>query len=704
MRQTAPAVLVAALALAIAGAAPAASHRAADSGEGPVLVKDICPDTFDGVQDWFIPKNFVSSANGTLYFTAPYCSDEGGVSLGELWRSDGTNTGTTFVDGPQFDTTVADVLAVGDTIFFSRVNNWDWEPYHWELWKSDGTDAGTTMLKAFPTVAVNTGQFTRVGTTLFFVVTDSDSSALWKSDGTEAGTVMVKEIGQTPHSGPSDLKAVGDTLFFDGPGGFWRSDGTADGTMVVASTSLGRATLVGDTFFFVGNDGVHGQELWKSDGTDAGTTMVKDINPGFLPSVPAYITDFGGVAIFRASDRAGDDGLWRSDGTEAGTTMIKKVAPSVGCPPWSADYATANGTLYFAGDDGVNGVELWRTDGTPDGTTMVKEIRPGFDGLSPRSSDPCDLTDVSGTIYFIADDGVHGRQLWRSDGTDASTTMVEDVNPPSYLYPQSLSAVGGTLFFVAYDGAAYSPELWKTSPPNVAIAAFTPTRGLVGTAVTVRGTGMNEPTAVTLNGTNATIASASPTSVKFSVPQGASSGKIAVTTRRGTATSADTFSVIARPTITGFTPISAGIHATVTVTGTDLDVATTVTLGGMPVPFAAVSPTRLTFTVPSGAAGGAITVTTPAGTRTTTTSFTVLPPPTITGFSPASGPVGTTVTVTGTNLVGTVGVMIGHIVTVPISVNDNQIVFTVPPGASTGTITILNEAGAAKGGTFTVTG
>ncbi len=71
-----------------------------------------------------------------------------------------------------------------------------------------------------------------------------------------------------------------------------------------------------------------------------------------------------------------------------------------------------NGTLYFRANDGTNGYELWKSDGTSAGTVLVRDILLGAYGSNPRS-----LTNVNGTLYFQATDGSSGYELWKSDGT-----------------------------------------------------------------------------------------------------------------------------------------------------------------------------------------------------------------------------------------------------------------------------------------------
>src|SRR2546425_8174835 len=100
-----------------------------------------------------------------------------------------------------------------------------------------------------------------------------------------------------------------------------------------------------------------------------------------------------------------------------------------------------NGTLYFAGDDGTTGPELWKSDGTTAGTVLVKDIYTGSSTFNYNghyyghfhqhykilnSSRPDNLTNVNGTLFFVADDGMHGRELWKSDGSATGTVLVKD--------------------------------------------------------------------------------------------------------------------------------------------------------------------------------------------------------------------------------------------------------------------------------------
>ncbi len=106
--------------------------------------------------------------------------------------------------------------------------------------------------------------------------------------------------------------------------------------------------------------------------------------------------------------------------------------------------------IYFTADDGFNGVELWRSDGTAGGTILVADINPLLDGAA--SSEPRNLTVVGNTLYFTANDGTNGRELWRLNlaSPGAEPALVTDINPAGSSNPSNLVALpSGTLFFQA---------------------------------------------------------------------------------------------------------------------------------------------------------------------------------------------------------------------------------------------------------------
>jgi len=194
------------------------------------------------------------------------------------------------------------------------------------------------------------------------------------------------------------------------------------------------------------------------------------------------------------------------------------------------------------------------------------------------------------------------------------------------------------------------------------------------------GTFFTGATSVTFNGTpDPSFVVNSPTDITAHVPAGATTGTIAITTQAGTATSSGSFTVIPTPTISSFTPTSGPVGTSVDIQGTNFTGATSVTFNGTADPsFIVNSPTDITAHAPSGATSGPISVTTPGGTATSPSSYTVIAPPKITGFSPTSGHLGQQVTITGKNFTGVTGVKLGT-VSAKFSVNTpTKITVTVP--------------------------
>jgi hypothetical protein len=229
------------------------------------------------------------------------------------------------------------------------------------------------------------------------------------------------------------------------------------------------------------------------------------------------------------------------------------------------------------------------------------------------------------------------------------------------------------------------------------ITGFTPASGPVGVSVTISGSKFSGTTAVKLNGVGAAFTVNSSTNILATVPAGATSGKIAVTTAGGTATSAANFTVTTAPAISGFSPSGGNIGTPVTVTGANFTGTTNVTFGGVSAAFTVNSASQITATVPAGAVTGKIRVTSPSGLDETPGLFTVTAIPVISGFTPASGSIGGSVTITGANFVGVSAVTFNGVSAVsPVVVSAAQITATVPAGASTGPIGVATANGTAQ--------
>ncbi|QUW01564.1 IPT/TIG domain-containing protein [Chloracidobacterium sp. MS 40/45] len=328
-------------------------------------------------------------------------------------------------------------------------------------------------------------------------------------------------------------------------------------------------------------------------------------------------------------------------------------------------------------------------DGTAtSGTNFVVILPPTIASFSPTSGPVGTSVTITGTNFT-------GTTDVRFNGVSATFTVVTSTQITATV---PAGATTGPITVTNPAGTATSGTSFVVILPPT-IASFSPTSGLIGASVTLTGTNFTGTTDVRFNGVSATFTVVTSTQITATVPVGATTGSITVTNPAGTATSGTSFVVILPPTIASFSPTSGLIGASVTLTGTNFTGTTSVRFNGVTAVFTVNSNTQITATVPAGATTGPITVTNPAGTATSGTSFVVILPPTLASFSPASGLIGTSVTLTGTNFTGTTDVRFNG-VTAVFTVNSNtQITATVPAGATTGPITVTNPAGTATSGT-----
>lgn len=544
--------------------------RTNGTSAGTRLVRDIAPGPpgSDSNAASYGTPGFISPAVGGFQLLAA----DDGVHGRELWRTDSTEAGTSLVaditPGPS-GSDVFSLAAAGGYFFFAAAG---------ELWRSDGTATGTQTfggLQGLPSalgsdvsIAGTDGLWKSDGASLELIddgarppglpvsyltaaagrvfFTDPDRRTLWVSDGTDSGTA---HLGDFSSVGP--LWSAGRRVYFSpeehstgtDP---WSSDGSAAGTIPVAGFEGGGAadfTAVGGRVFYSAADDAHGFELWTLDGGTESPRLVADLEPGFASSSPSHLTVFGRSLVFTREDNVG--GLWRSDGTTAGTTKffaarVDQIAAGAdrlwftgydtvsyglwitdatpggtvklasnpgsvwlmtpagrrlfyfvggGAFPelWTSDgtpqgthsirafkelYGIAagpGGTAFIAANDGVHGRELWHSDGTADGTALVRDILPGT-----GSSEPQSLLAVDGLLLFTALDGENGRELWRSDGTADGTFLLQDLAPGlASSAPQGLTLAGNAVYFQATDDAG--AQLWAL--PLEALRASTPPHG-----------------------------------------------------------------------------------------------------------------------------------------------------------------------------------------------------------------------------------
>ena len=255
------------------------------------------------------------------------------------------------------------------------------------------------------------------------------------------------------------------------------------------------------------------------------------------------------------------------------------------------------------------------------GAFELVSVEPTIASFTPASG-------TVGTSVTITGTGFTGATTVAFNGTNAVSFTVNSDTQITALVPAGAST--GTLAVTTPEGTAVSAENYTVLvSPVPSITSFSPASGGFGTSVTINGLNLSGATAVTFGGTSAQFTvSNNGRRITAVVPVGATTGLIVVTTPSGIGTSAGIFTVVPRPTITNFTPSSGSGGTVVTINGTNLTGTTAVMFDGKNASFAVNEVgTQIVATVPSkGLKPGpvSISVTTPGGTVTSATTFTVI--------------------------------------------------------------------------------
>ena len=448
----------------------------------------------------------------------------------ELWVSDGTQAGTHMVADLSMNSDISNLMAIGSGVVFSTSER----TYGNELFFSDGTSAGThVLMDLVPGVGSSTPKYLqRFGAEIVYVA--RDAQGVWRSfrtDGTPAGTVpMLPQWTFSEYFFP--VLASGSTLFVWRPAAntgwdLWRTDGTTVDSNPVLTTmpmsgyfnvwavaangglfaafddgvhgrepwfvpTQGPAMLIGDLFpgtststtnfvtglgnevWFPADDGVHGIEPWVWSATTGAAHMVADLSPPLPSSSARPVCAIGEDLVFTARTDAVTAGLWRTDGTLQGTVPLQlwPTSANPGAVPLSWWLATDHQRSWLSHDDGMHGRELWVTDGTVAGTALVQDLTPG-----PADSYIQSAVLQGDRLLFCRYTSL-GSELWISDGSAVGTSLVQ-----SPFQASEMCRIGDVALLAAYANGSGNAQLWRsdgTGPGTTLVATNLNVQRLVG--------------------------------------------------------------------------------------------------------------------------------------------------------------------------------------------------------------------------------
>lgn len=404
--------------------------------------------------------DLLTDLNGSLVFSAGAEDDR------RLWISDGTAAGTRLIrmpGRPQGFLYPTDLTRVGHSLIFEAADTEEDRA----LFVTNGTDGGTRRFDAFTSIraAVPFGDGVLLGGY------GPQGSGLWRIDSSLPEPILLAG----GYIEPQSLAIVGEdaVIIARTPDpAVLRTDGTPEGTEFLRSFLPFGATIqpgmvtAGNRAYFV----IHNcttLQLWASDATEPGTRLVADLNPGaqcdFGGRPSGDVAVLGGHLFVVGGVEDHPEELFRLDGNS-----LQPVIGTEARQIYGIRDLTRSGDLLFFRANIPSGVRprLWRTDGTAAGTVQLNDVdtEPYF-----RFNRTSTLTAVDTVIAFGAEDEASGREVWTSDGTPECTHLLADVAPGRLSSdPQRLTRSGDLLYFTADDGT-HGHELWAV--PMSAVTA-----------------------------------------------------------------------------------------------------------------------------------------------------------------------------------------------------------------------------------------
>jgi ELWxxDGT repeat protein len=394
---------------------------------GTVLVKDLTPGpdgSNDGDPEEYLPGQMheFTNINGILFFVAYQNYDL------MLWKSNGTAAGTVAFQPLQrsgWDYARPQFSKVNNSVLYFNAVYPNYENLQYYLWRMDLNSTTPVVVKEFdlPEDHDLNQLMVTMHNKVFFngLEVGGGGYKLFRSDGTTAGTVSIMDVYNASNSSnPSGFANINNLTVFTAQerqydeGGIWRTDGTPTGTFRLhkAPGSVQALASTPTTAYFMSYESNFKYELWKTDGSLAGTAALKSFTRYDVENA----TTVNNLMFFSFYS---DGKLWRTDGTAAGTILLADVHDIM-------QIYGGGSVLYFVVRTEANHIELWRSNGTTTGTFSIKQI--ATDTPPSPAWARQNFAYLNGILYFLANDLVHGFEVWRTNGTTAGTYMFADLN------------------------------------------------------------------------------------------------------------------------------------------------------------------------------------------------------------------------------------------------------------------------------------